>query len=193
MITVSRMKRPLYLALVQLQAGFQENAGERLHDVGLVHDRDLLAAGRDGMLERELQQTPAALAGVDAGGHGDRVRIVVDLDVVLVADVQAFEIFAHHHQVDVVEAAAGNQRASGTQIGVQLGIPRAIAHSRIDSRRPRGSRAAPSTPGGCGGCCRGSGAAADRPRIFTPSRPASLPIPLKRRAERIEGGERRHP
>ena len=56
---------------------------------------------RDRVLEGELEQAAAALAGVDAGGHGDRVRIVVDLDVVLVADVQAFEIFAHHHEIDV--------------------------------------------------------------------------------------------
>jgi hypothetical protein len=34
------------------------------------------------------------------------MRVVVDLHVVLVADVEAFEVLAHHHQVDVVVAAA---------------------------------------------------------------------------------------
>ena len=74
----------------------------------------------DGVLERELEQPAAALAGIDAGGHGDRVRVVVDLDVMLVADVQALEVLAHHHQVDIVEAAAGNQRACRAQVRVQL-------------------------------------------------------------------------
>ena len=58
------------------------------------------------MLEGELQQAPAALARVDAGRHRDGVRVVVDLNVVFVADVQALEILAHDDQVDVLEAAA---------------------------------------------------------------------------------------
>jgi hypothetical protein len=53
----------LVLALVELLAGLEEDAGQRLHDVGLVDDRDLLAPGRDRMLERELEEPPAALAG----------------------------------------------------------------------------------------------------------------------------------
>jgi hypothetical protein len=76
-----------------------------------VHDRDLLAAGRDRVLERELEQAAAALARVDAGGHRDGVRVVVDLHVVLVADVEALEVLAHDDEVDVVEAAARDDGA----------------------------------------------------------------------------------
>ena len=96
-----------------------------------------------GVLEGELEQPAAALARVDAGGHRDGVRIVVDLDVVLVPDVQALEILAHHHQIDVVEAAAGNQRARRAQVGVQLELL-AQAHVRgaIAAAR-KGSRAGP--------------------------------------------------
>jgi len=79
-------------------------------------------------LERELEQTPAALARVDAGGHRHRMRVVVDADVVLVADVQTLEVLAHDHEVDVVEAAAWNQRARRTQVGVELEL---LAQSHV--------------------------------------------------------------
>ena len=46
--------------------------------------------------------------------------IVADLNVMLVPDVQSLEILAHHHQVDVVEAAARDERARRAQIRVQL-------------------------------------------------------------------------
>jgi hypothetical protein len=111
--TMTRLDLDLALVglLVHLLGGFLEDAGQRLHDVGLVHDGDLLAPGGNGVLEGEVQDVPAARAGVDAGGHGHGVRVVVDLHVVLVADVQAFEVLAHHHQVDVVEAATGHDGA----------------------------------------------------------------------------------
>ena len=41
-------------------------------------------------------------------------------NVVLEADVQAFEVLADQHEVDVVVAAAGNQRARGAHVRVQL-------------------------------------------------------------------------
>jgi hypothetical protein len=62
----------------------------------------------------------AALARVDAGGHADGVGVAVDRDVVLVAHVEAFVVLAHHHQVDVLEAAAGNDGLGRTQVGIQL-------------------------------------------------------------------------
>ena len=68
------------------------------------------------MLEGEFQQAPTALAGIDARGHRDGVRIVVDLDVVLMADVEPLEILAHHDEIDVLEAAARNERARRPQI-----------------------------------------------------------------------------
>jgi hypothetical protein len=51
----------LVLALfVEVEAGLQEDAGQRLHDVGLVHDGDLLAAGGDRRVEGVFEQAPAA-------------------------------------------------------------------------------------------------------------------------------------
>ncbi len=143
----------------------------------------------DGVFEGELQQTAAALAGVDAGGHRDRVRIVVDLNVVLVADVQSLEVLAHHHEVDVVEAAARNERARGAQIGVQLeflaqaDVGRAVAAARRRLERPlQGeARAADAVDGG------------RRQRIlrrFHSLHAGRLPVPLKRRPQRIEDGKR---
>ena len=43
----------------------------------------------------EFEQAAAALTGVDAGGHGDGVRIIVDPDKMFVPDVEALEIFAN--------------------------------------------------------------------------------------------------
>ena len=151
--------------------------------------RDLLAAGGDRVLEGELQQPAAALARVDAGGHGDGVRVVVDLNVVLVADVQAFEILAHHHQVDVVEAAARNQRARRTQVCVQLELLAqahvrgavAAARRRLE-RALQGQACAPDAVDGVG-----------RQRIargLDALEAGDLPVPLERRAERLQDGER---
>ena len=85
-----KLELALVLALVQLFARFQKDAGERFHDVGLVHDGDLLAARGNGVVKGELQQPAAPRAGVDAGGNGHGMWIAIDLHVMLVADVQAF-------------------------------------------------------------------------------------------------------
>jgi len=45
------------------------------------------------MRERELEQPTAALPGVDSRRHRDGMRVVIDLDIVLVTDVKPFEIF----------------------------------------------------------------------------------------------------
>jgi uncharacterized protein len=141
------------------------------------------------MFEREFQQTPAALAGVDAGGYGDRARIVVYLDVMLVAYVQSFEILPHHHQIDVLEAAAGDEGASGAQIGVQLeffaqahvGGPVATARGGLERSLKGQARAADAVDGaGRKGVSRGLHA----------FQAGNLAIPLERRPERIEGRKR---
>src|ERR1700730_1604875 len=111
-------KFALVLAFVQIQSRLEKNSRERLHDVGFVHDGDFLAAGRYGVCKREFQQAPATLACVYSGGHGQCMRIIVDLDVHLVADVQTLEILPHHHQIDVVETAARDQCAGGPQIRI---------------------------------------------------------------------------
>ena len=74
----------------------------------------------DRVREGEFEQPPAALTRVHPRRHGDRMGIVVDLNVMFVAYVEALEILANHHEIDVVEAAARNQRACRTQIGIQL-------------------------------------------------------------------------
>ncbi len=94
-----------------------------------MHDGDFLASGGDGVLEGELEQPAAALARVHAARDRDGVRIVADLNVVLVPDVQSLEILAHHHQIDVVEASAGNERARRAQVRVELELL-AQAHVR---------------------------------------------------------------
>ena len=180
----------LVLALVELESGLEKDPGERLHDVRLVDDRDLLAAGGDRVLERELQEPAAPLAGVNAGGHGDGVRVVVDLDVMLVPDVQALEIFAHHDEIDVVEAAARNQGSRWPEIGVQLEflaqahIGRSItAPGRGLERALQGEPRAADARDGLGG----EGILGDLHALES----SGLPFPLKGRSERIQSCEDR--
>ena len=141
------------------------------------------------MLEGELQQAAAALPRVDAGGHGHGVRVVVDLNVVLVADVQALEVLAHHDQVDLVEAAARHEGARRTQVGVQLEllaqahVGGAVAAARGGLERPleRQTRA----PNAVDGLRRQRIA-----RGLDACQPRRLPVPLEGRAERIERSQR---
>ena len=106
-------------ALVQLQTSFQEDTRQRFHDVGFVHDGDLFSPRRHRMLKRVFQQTAAARTGVDTRGHGHSMRVVVDLHVMLVADVKAFQVFAHHHQINLVKPATRHNGAGRAQVGIQ--------------------------------------------------------------------------
>ena len=106
-------------ALVQLQTSFQEDTRQRFHDVGLVHDGDLFAPGGHGMFKSVFQQTTAARTGVDTRRHGHGMRVIVDLDVMLVADVKAFQVFAHHHQINLVKPATRHNGAGRAQVRIQ--------------------------------------------------------------------------
>ena len=107
-------KPALVFLFIECKAGLEEDPGQRLHDVGLVDDRDFLAPRCDRMFEGEFQQPSAALARIDPGRHGDRMRIVVDGDVMLVADVEPLEVLTHDDEIDVVESTARDDRARGT-------------------------------------------------------------------------------
>ena len=99
--------------------GLQEKPRERLEHVGLVDDRHLPAVVLHGVVEGELEAAPGARARVHAGGHRHRVLVVADRDVVLESDVQALEVLAHEHEVDLL-VAAGNERARGPEVRVEL-------------------------------------------------------------------------
>jgi hypothetical protein len=179
----------LVAALVHLLGRLEEDAGERLHDVGLVHHRDLLAAGGDGVFEGILQQPAAALARVDAGGHRHSVRVVVDLHVVLVADVEAFQVLAHDHEVDVVVAAARNEGACRAQIRVELErlaqahVRRTVAAAgrRLERALQRKARAANAVEHGRGQRVAG---------LLHAGQARDLAVPLEGGAERVEREQR---
>ena len=111
---------PLVLALVQLQTRVEKQPREGLHDVGLVHDRDFLAAGRNRVVKSEFKQAASTCPGIDAGRHGHGTRVTVDRNVVFVPDVQSFKVLAHHHQVNLVKASARDDGLGGAQVGVEL-------------------------------------------------------------------------
>ncbi|MCY1554582.1 hypothetical protein D9M68_911630 [compost metagenome] len=46
--------------------------------------------------------------------------IVIDLHEMFVSDVQALQVLAHHDEIDLVEATAGNDGQGRPQVGVEL-------------------------------------------------------------------------
>ena len=71
-------------------------------------------------LEGKLEQAPTSGAGIDAGGDGHGVRVVIDLHKMFVADIQTFEVLTHDHQVDLVESAARNDGQGRPKIRVEF-------------------------------------------------------------------------
>ncbi len=143
MMTVSRMNLPLYLRSYSSSPVSRKIPGQGLHDVGLVNDGHLFSARRNRVLEGKFAAADGCPGGVlTPVAMATRVRVIVDWNVGLVPDVQALEVFAHDDQVNLVESAAGNQRARRSQIGIELELLHASAHWRIGSRRPKESRAA---------------------------------------------------
>jgi len=154
-----------------------------------VHDGHFLAAGCDGVLECKFQQAAAALTRVHARSHGDGMRVIVDLDVILMSDVQAFQILAHHHEIDFFEAPAGDQSTCRPQICIQLELlPQAHVGGSVTSPRRGFERTfesqarAPDALEGLGWervACR-----------FDSLQAGDLRIPCERRPERFECGKR---
>ena len=85
-----------------------------------MDDGDLLAAELQRVLEREACDSAGTVTGIHAGRDRHRVRIVANRDVVFEGDVEAFEILADQHDVDILEPAPRDQRVGGAQIGVEM-------------------------------------------------------------------------
>ena len=117
------------------------------------------------------------------------MRIVIDLHEMLVPDVQAFQVFAHHDEVDIVEAPTGNDGLGWPQVGVQLeffaqsNVGRAIASARGRFQRPleRKARAANAVEGGLWQRV---------PGLFDAFETRNLSVPGERRLEGVQGGQR---
>ena len=166
-------------------ADLEKHAGQRLQDVGLVHDGDLLASVLERVVEREFDDLARSLAGVDPGRNRDRVRIVSDRDVVFEGDVKAAEVFSHQHDVDIVESSPGDHAPNRTHIGVkaellaQANIDR--AESAADRRRQRALQGKPRAPDAVQRRLR------QRITAFLDGRQAALAdVPLERGAKRFE-------
>jgi len=72
------------------------------------------------VLERVAHDSLAPRAGDDGHGLGHGPRVVADLHEVLDANVQAFEVLAHQHDVHVLEPAARHERTRRPHVGEQL-------------------------------------------------------------------------
>ena len=117
-----------FVGLRDVARGLEEDAGQRLQHVGLVHDRDLLPTVAHRIVERVLRDATGTRARVHARGDRHRLRIVVDRDEVLECDVEAFEVLADQHEVDLV-VAAREQRACGADVRVELEL---LAQADVD-------------------------------------------------------------
>ncbi len=116
--------------------------------------------------------------------------IVVDLNVIFMAEIQTLQILAHDHQVDVVEASAGNQRTRRAQVREQLELlPQAHVGGSVTAARRRLERTLQGEPSpldaldglGRQGIARG----------FDGAEACDLRVPFERRTERLEDRERR--
>src|SRR6202035_798784 len=89
--------------------GFEEDAGQRLEDVRLVHYGDFLAAVLYRVFKGEARNLLAGFARVDAGRDGNCAWIVADWNVVFVRYIEAADVFADQDDVDVFKAAWNNR------------------------------------------------------------------------------------
>ena len=162
---------PALVLLRHLARGLEEEAGQRLQHVGLVDDRDLLAAVLHRVVERELGDPPRPGARVHAGGDRHRVRVAVDRDVVLEARRRGPRGSRAPARGRCSRSARPGRRSARGAGWRRAGTPRAGARSPSGTRRPPASRAGPSARAWCAGCFRGAPAAADRRLAWTAAIP----------------------
>ena len=119
-------------------AALEEQPVGQLHDVRLVHGRDLAPAVGDRVLEREAGDPLRGLAGDDL----DALR-GIPADAVLDARVQVLGVLPDDDEVDAVEAADDAlHRAGRPQVRVQ---PQRLAERHVDAAEalPHGRRDRP--------------------------------------------------
>ena len=133
----SSILRFLAVFLAGFARGFEEEAGEGFEDVGFVDDGDFLAAVLFGVVEGESRDALAAGAGVDAGGDGDRLRVVADSEVVFPGEVEAFDVLAHEDEVDVFESSAGDDGFHRADVGEEAEL---FAQAHVDGAKAPADR-----------------------------------------------------
>ncbi len=110
-------------------ATLEEQPVGQLHDVGLVHGRDLAPAVGDRVVERE----PGDPLGGRAGDDLDALR-GVGADHVLDARVQVLRVLANDHEVDILVARLETlHRAGRPQVRVQA---ERLAERDVDAAEP---------------------------------------------------------
>jgi hypothetical protein len=76
-------------------------------------DSHFLAAIACCVFKRKFGNALAARSGIDPGADRDSVRVIVNWDVVLKADVEAFGIRSHQHKINGLVASSPNQGSGG--------------------------------------------------------------------------------
>ena len=131
----------------------------------------------------EMRSAPARVLTPEAMRDG--MRIVANRDVVLEAHVEAFEILADQHEVDVLVAPAGHQRARGAHVGVELEF---LAQAHVDRAEAaadrRGERALEREPRAADAVERIRGSGSPRLGERGHARRSALPRRKARRARR---------
>src|SRR3954454_13816637 len=130
---------PTFVFLSDVPPRLKEDPGQGFEDVRLVDDRYFLAAVLQRVVESKADDPLTLFTCVDALRDGHRMRIIADRDKVLESDVEAFEVLAHEHDVDVLIAPARDHGASRPQIGVEA--------ERLTQAHVHGAEAAPDRSG----------------------------------------------
>lgn len=81
---------------------------------------DLLAPISQCVFEGIDEDAVRAVPGIDARRDRYGVGIAANWDVVLEGNAKTFEVFAYNDEINVVEASTGDQRARGTNVGIEM-------------------------------------------------------------------------
>ena len=114
-------------------AALEEQPVGQLHDVGLVHGRDLAPAVGDRVVEREAGDPLR-------GGPRDDLDALrgIEADHVLDAGVQVLGVLADDDEIDILEAALHPfHRAGRAQVGVQV---QRLAERHVDASKATADR-----------------------------------------------------
>ena len=130
----------LRVVLANLAGHVEKQARGGLHDIGLVHHRDLLAALFHRCFVGKSQQTFGLGAGDAAAQFGG---FAILADGLAQSGIDAFDVFPHGHDVHVVIAGLHPGNGQGrAHVGEQVeGLAQGHVHGREAAAYRRGDRA----------------------------------------------------
>ena len=168
----------------------EKQARQRLENVCLVDDRDLLPSIVNRIVIRELRDAQAAGSCIHAGADRDSVLVITNRDVVLESDIHAFDVLSNRDKVDILVSPARHQGQSRPNIGIEVEL---LAQSDIRRTIAAADRRLEG-PFQCQSCFPDTVEGRGRQgisRVFNAGHSGLAGIPFEGRTERVENANRR--